>query len=153
PTRELANQVSTEIKTLGQFKKVSTATIYGGVSISNQIKDIKRGAQILICTPGRLIDLMNRKVIKLEEVKRLILDKADEMLNMGLINDIKRISSQIPNREQTVLFSATMSKEIEKIANQFIQKPKRVTIGSKTLSASSVDQYFARLKDKEKFES
>lgn len=152
PTRELANQVSAEIKTLGQFKKISIATIYGGVSISNQIKDIKRGAQILICTPGRLIDLMNRKVIKLEEVKTLILDEADEMLNMGFIDDIKRIISQIPNREQTVLFSATMSKEIEKIANQFIQKPKRVTIASKTLSASSVDQYFTRLKDKEKFE-
>lgn len=153
PTRELANQVSSEIKKLGQFKKVTTATIYGGVSIGSQIKDIKRGVQILICTPGRLIDLMNRKVIKLNEVKTLVLDEADEMLNMGFIDDVKRIISEIPNRDQTVLFSATMSKEIEKIANQFIKNPERVTIESKTLSASSVEQYYTRLKDGEKFET
>lgn len=152
PTRELANQVSSELQALGKYKKLSMVTIFGGVSIGNQIKDIKKGAQVLICTPGRLIDLMNRDVLKLKQVKTLVLDEADEMLNMGFIEDIERIISEIPNREQTVLFSATMSKDIEKIAERFIKQAKRVTIESKTLSATSVEQYYSRLKDKEKFE-
>lgn len=153
PTRELANQVSVELQGLGQFKKVSLVTIYGGVSIGNQIKDIKKGAQILVCTPGRLIDLMNRNVIKLDQVKTLVLDEADEMLNMGFIEDIERIIQEIPNRDQTVLFSATMSKDIEKIAERFIKDHERVTIESKTVSAETVEQYFSRLKDNEKFEA
>lgn len=153
PTRELASQVAKELQVLAKFKKVSIVTIFGGVNIGNQIKEIKRGGQILVCTPGRLIDLMNRGVLKLKQTHTLVLDEADEMLNMGFVDDIEKIIAEIPNRRQTIMFSATMSKDIEKIAQRFIQNPKRVTIESKTLSATSVDQYFCRLKDNEKFET
>lgn len=151
PTRELASQVAKDLRAYSQYKDLSIVTIYGGVSIGKQMKEVKRGAQVLVCTPGRLIDLMNRNVLKLNQVQTLVLDEADEMLNMGFIEDIERIIEDLPNRQQTLLFSATMSKDIEKVAERFIKNPERVTIDSKTLSATNVDQYFTRLKDKEKF--
>ena len=144
PTRELCMQIVNEINL---FKKhvagVQVLAVYGGTSIGMQIRDLKRGVQIVVATPGRLIDLIERKAINLEKIEYVVLDEADEMLNMGFQDDIEFILKNTPNRESIWLFSATMPTEIKKVSKRYMKEPVEVTIGKVNTSNKSIDhQYY-----------
>lgn len=144
PTRELCMQIVNEINL---FKKhvpgVQVLAVYGGTSIGMQIKDLKRGVQIVVATPGRLIDLIERKAINLEQIEYVVLDEADEMLNMGFQEDIEFILKNTPNRESIWLFSATMPTEIRKVSKRYMKEPVEVTIGKVNATNKSIDhQYY-----------
>jgi len=117
PTRELAVQVSEELYKIGSGKRIGVLAIYGGQDINRQIRALKKGPHIIVGTPGRLLDHINRKTINLENVQTVILDEADEMLNMGFIEDIENILAKIPKERQTLLFSATMQVQFKKLLN------------------------------------
>jgi ATP-dependent RNA helicase DeaD len=121
PTRELAIQVAEEIEKLGRFKGIRSLPIYGGQDIVKQIRALKKRPQIIIGTPGRLLDHINRKTIKLDDVQTVILDEADEMLDMGFMEDIQSILKLVPSERQTMLFSATMPTNIQRLAQQFLR--------------------------------
>jgi len=144
PTRELCLQI---VKEIDAFKKylpgLSAVAVYGGSSIVLQIKDIKRGVQLVVATPGRLIDLIERKAIALDKIQYVVLDEADEMLNMGFQEDIEFILKNTPARESTWLFSATMPAEIRKVSKKYMNQPKEVTIGKVNTANASIDhQYY-----------
>lgn len=144
PTRELCLQIVNEMES---FKKhlhgVHIVAVYGGSSITMQIRDIRRGVQIVVATPGRLIDLIERKAINLEEIKYVVLDEADEMLNMGFQDDIEFILQNTPQRDSTWLFSATMPPEIRQVSKRYMQDPVEITVGKKNTANKNVDhQYF-----------
>ena len=144
PTRELCMQIVNE---MNLFKKhvpgLQVLAVYGGTSIGMQIRDLKRGVQIVVATPGRLIDLIERKAINLEQIEYVVLDEADEMLNMGFQDDIEFILKNTPNRESIWLFSATMPPEIRKVSKRYMQEPVEVTIGKVNTSNKSIDhQYY-----------
>ncbi|MFM9020106.1 MAG: DEAD/DEAH box helicase [Sediminibacterium sp.] len=144
PTRELCLQI---VKEVDAFKKylpgLSAVAVYGGSSIGLQIKDIKRGVQLVVATPGRLIDLIERKAIALDKIQYVVLDEADEMLNMGFQEDIEFILKNTPARESTWLFSATMPPEIRKVSKKYMTQPKEVTIGKVNTANASIDhQYY-----------
>lgn len=144
PTRELCVQINNDLHDFKKYKKqVFTAAVYGGTSISIQINSLKKGVQIVVATPGRLIDLIERKAIDLNKVEYLVLDEADEMLNMGFRDDIDFVLNNTPNRESAWLFSATMPKEVRSIANKFMDSPQEVTIGKKNAANDNIEhQYF-----------
>lgn len=152
PTRELAIQTQEEIFRLSKEKRARVTCVYGGADIGRQIKQIKNGAQIVVGTPGRMLDLIRRKALKLHEVETLVLDEADEMLNMGFIEDIESIISETPADRQTLLFSATMPDPIKRIGERFMKEPTTVRIKTKTLSAATIEQYFTKARDNEKFD-
>lgn len=152
PTRELAIQTQEEIFRLGRDKGVKVQSVYGGADIRRQVKMLSKKPHIIVGTPGRLIDHLNRKNIKLDGLEVLVLDEADEMLNMGFIDDIKKIINQTPDSRQTLLFSATMPKEIQNIATRFMKDPDVVKIKAQTVTAKNVDQYFTRASEAEKFD-
>lgn len=152
PTRELAAQTQSELVKLGKYKRVRTQVVFGGASITQQINNLKRHPHIIVGTPGRLIDHINRKTIKLDQIKTLVLDEADNMLDMGFLPDIKLIISKTPSKRQTLLFSATMPKEIKNIGINFMVSPKHVMIKAKELTTELVDQYYIRCKEFEKFD-
>lgn len=129
PTRELAVQISDEFIKFSQGKHIGVTPIYGGVSINNQIKKIER-TNIVVGTPGRIIDLMNRGKLKFETIKFLVFDEADRMLDMGFLPDIERIVRKIPSERQTLLFSATMPKEIVHVSQKYLHSPKQVSLAS-----------------------
>ena len=144
PTRELCLQIVNELEL---FKKhsagIHVVAVYGGSSISMQIRDIRRGVQIVVATPGRLIDLIERKAINLEQIKYVVLDEADEMLNMGFQEDIEFILQNTPQRDSTWLFSATMPPEIRKVSKQYMQTPVEITVGKMNTANKNVDhQYY-----------
>ena len=128
PTRELAIQTAEELNKIGKFKRVRTLPIYGGQAIDRQIRSLKRGVHAVVGTPGRLLDHLNRGTLDLTNVQTLVLDEADEMLDMGFIDDIENIIRQIPDGRQTLLFSATMPAPIEKLSRRYMQHPQRITI-------------------------
>jgi len=150
PTRELAVQSQEELFRFGREKKVKVRSVYGGSSIEKQIKALKSGAHIVVGTPGRLLDLIKRKALKLNHVETLILDEADEMLNMGFLEDIEAIISRVPETRQTLLFSATMPDAIKRIGVKFMKEPEHVKIAAKELTTDLVDQYYIRVKENEK---
>lgn len=152
PTRELAIQTQEELYRLGKDKHVRVQVVYGGADIRRQIKSLKQHPQILVGTPGRLRDHLNRHTVKLDNIQTLVLDEADEMLNMGFLDDIEAIINQTPKDRQTLLFSATMPPEIKKIGVQFMTDPKMVRIKAKELTTDLVDQYYVRARDYEKFD-
>ena len=152
PTRELAIQTQEEIFRLSREKRARVTCVYGGADIGRQIKQIKGGAQIVVGTPGRMLDLIRRKALRLNQVETLVLDEADEMLNMGFIEDIEAIISEVPENRQTLLFSATMPDPIKRIGERFMKQPETVRIKTKTLSAATIDQYFTKARDNEKFD-
>ncbi|WP_071848858.1 DEAD/DEAH box helicase [Alkalibacterium sp. 20] len=152
PTRELAIQTQEEIFRLSRDKKVKVTCVYGGADIKRQIQQIKGGAQIVVGTPGRLLDHIRRKTLRLDHVETLVLDEADEMLNMGFIDDIETIIKEIPKERQTLLFSATMPEPIKRIGVRFMNNPETVRIQTKTLAASTIDQYYTKARDNEKFD-
>lgn len=144
PTRELCLQIVTEVE---RFKKnmkgMNVVAVYGGASIGMQIRDIKRGVQIVVATPGRLIDLIERKAINLGEIEYVVLDEADEMLNMGFQEDIEFILQNTPKKESTWLFSATMPPEIRKVSKRYMKEPVEVTVGQVNTANKNIDhQYF-----------
>ncbi len=144
PTRELCLQIVKEIELFKKYMTgVSVVAVYGGASIGLQIRDLKRGVQIVVATPGRLIDLIERKAINLEQIKYVVLDEADEMLNMGFQDDIEFILKNTPARESTWLFSATMPTEIRKVSKKYMKDPKEVTVGKVNTANKSIDhQYY-----------
>jgi ATP-dependent RNA helicase DeaD len=144
PTRELCMQIVTEIELFKKFMPgMNVVAVYGGTSISMQIRDIRRGVQIVVATPGRLIDLIERKAINLEEIKYVVLDEADEMLNMGFQEDIEFILQNTPKKESTWLFSATMPPEIRKVSKKYMNNPQEVTVGKMNTANKNIDhQYF-----------
>ncbi|MGF0111178.1 DEAD/DEAH box helicase [Streptococcus sp. SGI.013] len=153
PTRELAVQSQEELFRFGREKGVKVRSVYGGSSIEKQIKALKSGAHIVVGTPGRLLDLIKRKALKLNGIETLILDEADEMLNMGFLEDIESIISRVPESRQTLLFSATMPDAIKRIGVQFMKNPEHVKIAAKELTTDLVDQYYIRIKENEKFDT
>lgn len=153
PTRELAVQSQEELFRFGRSKGVKVRSVYGGSSIEKQIKALKSGAHIVVGTPGRLLDLIKRKALKLNHVETLILDEADEMLNMGFLEDIEAIISCVPEDRQTLLFSATMPDAIKCIGVKFMKEPEHVKIAAKELTTELVDQYYIRVKENEKFDT
>lgn len=153
PTRELAIQVAEEIEKLTRFKGLRSLPIYGGQDIVRQIRALKRKPQIIIGTPGRLLDHINRKTIKLEDVQTVVLDEADEMLDMGFMEDIQSILKQVPDDRQTMLFSATMPPNIQKLAQQFLNNPEHVSVIPKQVSAPLIDQAYIEVPERQKFEA
>ncbi|MVO98521.1 DEAD/DEAH box helicase [Paenibacillus lutrae] len=153
PTRELAIQVAEEVAKLGRFKGIRSLPIYGGQDIGKQIRSLKKKPQIIIGTPGRLLDHINRKTIKLEAVQTVVLDEADEMLDMGFMDDIQSILSLVPAERHTMLFSATMPPNIQKLAQQFLTNPQHVSVIPKHVSAPLIDQAYVEVHEKQKFEA
>lgn len=138
PTRELAQQVSDSVKTYGEFLHLRSTSVYGGVSFYNQIRELKRGVDILIATPGRLLDHLNRGTIDLSHVETFILDEADRMLDMGFIHDIKHVLTLLPKERQGLLFSATFSREIKDLASKFLKDPKLIQTEKQNTTAKNV---------------
>ena len=152
PTRELAIQTQEELYRLGKDKRAKVQVVYGGADIRRQIKLLKHVPQILVGTPGRLLDHINRKTVDLSHVKTLVLDEADEMLDMGFLEDIEAIIKNVPEERQTLLFSATMPKAIRSIGEKFMHEPQVVKIKAKELTTDLVDQYFVKAREYEKFD-
>ena len=153
PTRELAIQVAEEIGKLSRFKGIRSLPIYGGQDIGRQIRALKKRPQIIIGTPGRLLDHINRKTIRLDDVQTVVLDEADEMLDMGFMEDITSILSQVPDERQTMLFSATMPPNIQKLANTFLRDPQHVSVMPKQVSAPLIEQNYIEVPERMKFDA
>jgi len=150
PTRELAVQISGEINKFSKYTGIRNVTIYGGQSINVQFNDLDRGVEIVVATPGRLIDHLKRGSIELNDIKFVILDEADTMLDMGFIDDIKFILDLAPERKITALFSATMPAEILRLAEKYMRHPQQIFIDADDLSGEGIDQAFLIIKDREK---
>ena len=151
PTRELCLQIADDLNDFSKYVNgLHVVAVYGGTSIEAQIRTIKRGVQIIVATPGRLIDLMHRGVAKLDSVANVVLDEADEMLNMGFSEDLNAILEQVPQERNTLMFSATMSNEIARIAKQYLHEAKEITIGTKNEGSNNVNHmaYIVHAKDK-----
>jgi ATP-dependent RNA helicase DeaD len=153
PTRELAIQVSEEIHRLGKFKGIRTLPIFGGQPMDRQIRGLKDGPHVVVATPGRLLDHIRRKTIDTRFVHTAVLDEADEMLNMGFIEDIRDILKQIPEDRQTLLFSATMPKEIRQIAQTLMRDPEEVKVKAKEMTVENIEQHFIEAHEKQKFDA
>lgn len=152
PTRELAIQTQEELHRLGRDKKIRVSAVYGGADIGRQIRQLKDNPHIVVGTPGRMLDHINRRTLKLGTVETLVLDEADEMLNMGFLEDIEAIISQVPDHRQTLLFSATMPPAIKSIGVKFMKEPEHVKIKAKEMTADLIEQFYVRSKDFEKFD-
>jgi ATP-dependent RNA helicase DeaD len=143
PTRELCLQIVNEIELFKKFLPgMHVLAVYGGASIGQQIRELKRGVQIVVATPGRLIDLIERKAINLEQIEYVVLDEADEMLNMGFQDDIEFILQNTPKRNATWLFSATMPPEIKRVSRKYMQQPFEVTVGTVNTANKNIDHQF-----------
>ena len=143
PTRELCLQITNEMQAYAKYERnINVVAIYGGASITEQARQIKRGAQIVVATPGRMKDMISRRLVDISKIDYCILDEADEMLNMGFMEDIKEILSNTPNEKSTWLFSATMPKEVAVIAKKFMHSPKEITVGAKNSGASTVQHEY-----------
>ena len=140
PTRELAAQISESFKTYGAFLNLKHSVVYGGVGIIPQIRELQRGIDILIATPGRLLDLMNQRRVHLKEIEFFVLDEADRMLDMGFFKDINKIASELPKEKQSLFFSATMSKEITELTRRFLKDPIRIEVTPQATPVEKIDQ-------------
>ena len=150
PTRELALQVAEAVADYGRFSNVRVASVYGGQSYGPQIHELQRGVDIVVGTPGRLIDLMDRKILVLSHLRTVVLDEADEMLSMGFIEDIEKILAETPDGRQTALFSATMPREIRSLADRYMHEPLVISIKSEQMTVDTIEQryYLANQSDK-----
>lgn len=153
PTRELAMQVAEEINKLGQNAKVRAVPIYGGQDFQRQIRALKNRPSIIVSTPGRLLDHIRRRTIRLDEVRTIVLDEADEMLQMGFIEDIELILEELPKERQTLLFSATMPPRIQTLAQKFMNNPEIVKIQSKEVTVANIEQHYIEVVEKQKFDT
>lgn len=141
PTRELAIQIGESISTYAKYTNVKNAVIYGGVKQGGQTDELKQGVDVLVATPGRLLDLMNQGYISLQEVKYFVLDEADRMLDMGFIHDIKKILTKLPKKRQSLFFSATMPDNIISLSNDILINPKKVAVNPVSSTAETVKQF------------
>jgi len=154
PTRELCMQITKDMQTFtGHNKNFKSVAVYGGASIQSQIKDLKNGCQVVVGTPGRVIDLINRKVLKIKNISFLVLDEADEMLNMGFLEDIDTILAETPQSKRTHLFSATMPSEIQKIAQKYMHDAVEITVGKRNEGATDVRHLYYLVNSKDRFEA
>ena len=152
PTRELALQIASDLKNFSKYiAKINIAVLYGGADIKKQINDLERGAQIVVGTPGRTLDLIKRKKLKVDEIRWLVLDEADEMLSMGFKDDLDAILENSPEGKQTLLFSATMPKEIVSIANKYMTDPYEISVGKKNTGAENVEHNFYLVHAKDRY--
>ena len=152
PTRELCLQITNEMTTYGSgMKNLNIVAVYGGANISEQAKKVKRGAQIIVATPGRLKDMIKRKLVNITNIQYCVLDEADEMLNMGFYEDIKDILKNTPNDKDSWLFSATMPPEVNIIAKKFMHEPHEITIGTKNSSSKNIEHQFYIVSGRERY--
>ncbi len=152
PTRELAIQVAGEIKKIGYKKKANVVCVYGGASINAQAQQLRRGSQIVVGTPGRLIDLVGRNILDLRQVNTLVLDEADRMLDMGFIDDIRRIISFIPQDRQTMLFSATIADNVRHLAEQITRGAQNISTGEDDILVDDIEQCYYEVSQDEKLD-
>jgi ATP-dependent RNA helicase RhlE len=150
PTRELAIQIAESFTAYGKHTGLKNLVIFGGVSQNPQVDALRRGVDILIATPGRLLDLMNQRFVHLDQVRMLILDEADRMLDMGFVNDVKKIIAKVPSKRQTLFFSATMPAEITSLANTILTNPERIEVTPVSSTADTIQQalYYVEKNDK-----
>lgn len=154
PTRELCLQITNELKAYSKYEKnVNVVAVYGGASITEQAKEVKRGAQIIVATPGRMQDMINRGYVDISKINFCVLDEADEMLNMGFYEDIVSILSTSPDDKSTWLFSATMPNEVARIAKEFMRKPLEITVGTKNSGSSTVSHEFYVVNARDRYEA
>lgn len=154
PTRELCLQITNELKSYGKYcKGLNVTAIYGGASISDQARDVKRGAQIIVATPGRMKDMINRNMVDISKIEFAVLDEADEMLNMGFYEDITDILSHSPKDKNTWLFSATMPKEVSNIAKKFMNSPVEITVGNKNESTNQVSHEYYLVNSRDRYQA
>ncbi|MCJ8319182.1 MAG: DEAD/DEAH box helicase [Colwellia sp.] len=150
PTRELAAQILESVETYGKYTKVKSTVVYGGVKINPQMMRLRQGVDILVATPGRLLDLYNQKAIRFNELEVLVLDEADRMLDMGFIRDIKKIIAALPRNRQNLLFSATFSKEIRELAKGLVNDPIEISVSPRNTTAEKVTQWITAVDKKRK---
>ena len=154
PTRELCLQITKDIESYSKyFKTINTTAVYGGANISTQINSLRKGSQIIIGTPGRVIDLIKRKVLKLKSIRFIILDEADEMLNMGFKEDLDFILAETPAQKQTLLFSATMPREVMRISKNYMISPKNIEIASRNEGAKNVEHHYYLVNARDKYKA
>ncbi|MBA4275520.1 DEAD/DEAH box helicase [Flavobacterium sp.] len=154
PTRELCLQITNELKNYSKYEKgINVVAVYGGASITEQAREIKRGAQIIVATPGRMQDMINRGLVNITQINYCILDEADEMLNMGFYEDIVNILSTTPDEKNTWLFSATMPQEVARIAKQFMANPLEITVGTKNSGSATVSHEFYLVNARDRYEA
>lgn len=154
PTRELCLQIASDLKDFAKYLKgVRVLPVYGGSSIESQIRSLKQGVHVIVATPGRLLDLMRRKTVSLDNVRNVVLDEADEMLDMGFSEDLNAILDAVPKQRSTFMFSATMSKEIEKIAQSYLHDAKEITIGKRNEGTANVNHIVYCVHAKDKYET
>ena len=152
PTRELCLQITQELKNYSKHMKgVNVVAIYGGASITDQAKAVKKGAQILVATPGRMQDMIRRKLVNVSKIEYCVLDEADEMLNMGFFEDITEILSHTPDDKSTWLFSATMPKEVSVIAKKFMYNPEEITVGSRNAGTKNVSHEYYKVSGRDRY--
>ena len=150
PTRELAIQISDELKKIGKYTKLKAVTVYGGQGIGVQLDALRRKPEIVVATPGRLIDHLNQGSIRTDDIKHVVLDEADVMLDMGFIEDIEYVLEKVPANRITSMFSATMPPEILRLPDKYLNNPKNILIDSDDLSGEGIDQSFLVIKDRDK---
>lgn len=154
PTRELCLQIANEMKQYGKYcKGLNVVAVYGGSSITEQAREVKRGAQIIVATPGRIKDMINRQLVDISRIEYAVLDEADEMLNMGFYEDITDILSNTPEEKNTWLFSATMPKEVSIIAKKFMSNPVEITVGNKNESTTQVSHEYYLVNSKDRYDA
>ncbi len=152
PTRELCLQITNELKLYGKYcNHLNVVAIYGGASITDQAKSVKKGAQILVATPGRMKDMIRRNLVDISKIEYAVLDEADEMLNMGFYEDITEILSHTPKEKNTWLFSATMPKEVAKIAEKFMSQPQEITVGHKNEGSKNVSHEYYLVNSRDRY--
>ena len=152
PTRELCLQIAGDLADYSKYvDNFEVLPVYGGSSIESQIRKLRQGVQVIVATPGRLIDLINRGVVKLEDVHTVVLDEADEMLNMGFVDSINEILEHVPQDRKMLMFSATMPKEVAKIANTFMHEPEEIVIGNRNEGAENVRHIYYMVNAKDKY--
>ena len=154
PTRELCIQITKDIKSYATYlKKINITAVYGGANIQTQIKSLKIGSQIVVGTPGRVIDLIKRKVLKLQSIKYVVLDEADEMLNMGFKDDLDTILSSTPSAKQSLLFSATMPKEVLRISKNYMSNPNKIEVAKRNQGADNVEHFYYMVNARDKYQA
>jgi len=154
PTRELAVQIGNNIKEFAKYMpNIKVVTVYGGANIEEQIRGLKRGAQIVVGTPGRTVDLINRRALKLGNIEWLVLDEADEMLNMGFKDELDKVLDATPETKQTLLFSATFPREVEAIARNYMTKPVEITSGQKNTGSDDVSHEYYLVTERTRYQA
>jgi len=142
PTRELAVQVSQDLQSIGKYTKVRTVTIYGGASIDVQINLLNTGVHVIVGTPGRILDILNRGFLNLKDIKIIVLDEADRMLDMGFIEDVEKIIQQTPKQRQTIMFSATISEAIQNLAQKYMKNYHFISVSSDEITLKNIEQIY-----------